>query len=331
MFSSFRKRYGRIVLRVTAFLLLLVLVLQGLSWVLIPHTFGRSGGLRDYRARGFYNEQKDSLDVIAIGNSDLYSAFSPMEIWEEHGIASYACGEIKQQVNQALYLLKEVLTCQKPKVVILEVDSLFQESMNGHLASMVKAAVKYVFPVFEYHNRWKEMKIRDLFGVEQKEWRDPEKGYYFSDDVVPYKGGDYMQTAGKKETIDQMTVYYLDEFLSTCEKEGIEVIMVEMPSANSWNMGRHQTVADYAQKHGIPFIDFNINMEETGFDWMTDSRDGGNHLNISGACKISAWLGDYLNENYDLADHRGSQDYAEWQEDLAKYKKKLCVSLENVN
>lgn len=66
-------------------------------------------------------------------------------------------------------------------------------------------------------------------------------------------------------------------------------------------------------------------------DWKTDSRDGGNYLNIRGADKISAWLGDYLNQNYELTDHRGSQEYAEWQVDLAKYKKKRCVSLENVN
>lgn len=310
----------RRVVRVLAFGLVLALMLQALSWVLVPKTYGKGGGMRNYRSRGFYGEEKDSLDVAAIGNSDLYSGFSPMEIWEDHGITAYACGEIKQQVNQAFYLLQELLTCQKPKVVILEVDSLFDESATGHLASILESAVKYVFPLLEYHDRWKEVKISD-FKSQDTIWHDPDKGYYYSAETVPYRGGDYMRDKGKTAEMDPMTAYYLDEFMGLCRDSDIAVILVEMPSANSWNRARHEAVAAYAQQQEVPFIDFNLNMEETGFDWAPDSRDGGNHLNHSGARKISAWLGDYLAQNYELEDHRQDPAYSQWEQDLAEYKK----------
>lgn len=319
----YRNKYRRICLRAAAFLLILFVVMQAVSWVLMPKTNTKGGGMHNYRSRGFYGETVNSLDVIAIGNSDLYSAFSPMEVWDQYGISAFACGEIRQQVNQAGYLLKEVLTCQKPKVVILEVDSLFQESMSVHAASMIKAAVKYVFPVIEHHNRWKDLSLKELIGAKQKIWHDAAKGYYYSDDTVPYTGGDYMQNTKRAAEIDKLTEFYLNEFVSTCKENNINVIFVEMPSANSWNQKRHEAVAAYADQQEIPFIDFNSNMSETGFNWATDSRDGGNHLNHSGACKISRWLGEYLSDHYELSDHRQEAAYAQWKKDLQEYKKQV--------
>ena len=52
---------------------------------------------------------------------------------------------------------------------------------------------------------------------------------------------------------------------------------------------------------------------------MTDSRDGGNHLNYSGAKKISVWLGDYLAKDYQLEDHRKDRRYQRWQQDVSAY------------
>lgn len=319
------KRYGPLIRRVLVFWLIVVLALETLSWILMPKTNYQNGGMLNYRARGFYGEQENSLDVIAIGNSDLSSAFSPMELWEQHGISAYACGEIKQQIGQAVRLLREVLTCQKPKVVILEVDSLFQESMTGHLFSLVKTGMKYLFPVIEYHDRWKEIKFQDLFGGEKESWHDIQKGYYYSGDCVPYMGTDYMEDMGESAWLDVVAVHWLDEFMDICQRADIQVIMVEMPSANSWNMARHQAIEEYAGQRNIDFIDFNMNMKETGFDWMTDSRDGGNHLNYSGARKISAWLGNYLKASYDLEDHRLDEAYSEWQRDLAEYREITSV------
>ena len=50
-----------------------------------------------------------------------------------------------------------------------------------------------------------------------------------------------------------------------------------------------------------------------------DSRDGGNHLNYSGAKKISTWLGNYLGSQYQLEDHRKDSRYQRWQQDSADY------------
>ena len=129
MHISNRQQFVKRALKIIAFVLLAVLLLEGMSKVLMPRSNSGSGGMHNYRARGFYGEEKNSLDIAAIGNSDLASGFSPMELWKSHGIAGFACGEPNQTIDQSVRLLQEVLTCQKPKVVILETDTLFQENM----------------------------------------------------------------------------------------------------------------------------------------------------------------------------------------------------------
>lgn len=151
------------------------------------------------------------------------------------------------------------------------------------------------FPALEHHDRWKSVTISELMGKPQKPWYDAAKGYRYSDDRWLSKGvGDYMAKTDDREEIDAIALQSLNQFVEICQNADIQVLFVEMPSANSWNMARHQAVADYASDRNIPFIDFNMKdmMTKTGFDWLTDSRDGGNHLNYSGAKKISRrWLG----------------------------------------
>ena len=46
-------------------------------------------------------------------------------------------------------------------------------------------------------------------------------------------------------------------------------------------------------------------------------------MSYSGADKFSLWLGEYLTQNYDLPDHRGSDEYAQWAEDWEYYRQRV--------
>ena len=58
------------------------------------------------------------------------------------------------------------------------------------------------------------------------------------------------------------------------------------------------------------------------FNWLTDTRDGGNHLNYNGAKKMTKYLGKYLIENYHLMDHRQDNAYNQWNLDYQSFMKK---------
>ena len=71
---------------------------------------------------------------------------------------------------------------------------------------------------------------------------------------------------------------------------------------------------------GVPYLDFNLLEKELGINWKTDTMDGGDHLNMNGAKKVTEYLGAYLKKNYVLSDYRENQMYQYWHRDWKKYK-----------
>ena len=50
--------------------------------------------------------------------------------------------------------------------------------------------------------------------------------------------------------------------------------------------------------------------EKIGLDFSEDTYDGGYHLNLSGAVKLSRYFGNILMEEHGLADHRQDPELA---------------------
>ena len=113
----------------------------------------------------------------------------------------------------------------------------------------------------------------------------------------------------------------LNKVNDTCRKRGIGLMLLDMPSAKAWSYEKHQAVAEFARENGIPFLDMNIEAKEGRFlfDWTTDTKDAGSHLNLSGAQKATAYLGAYLKTHYDLPDRHLDSSYAFWKDDIARY------------
>ena len=54
----------------------------------------------------------------------------------------------------------------------------------------------------------------------------------------------------------------------------------------------------------------------------TDTYDAGLHLNLYGAEKFSKWLGQYLQDTYNVADHRNDPELsARYEQKVAAYYK----------
>ena len=65
-------------------------------------------------------------------------------------------------------------------------------------------------------------------------------------------------------------------------------------------------------------------------NWKVDSMDKGDHLNLSGAHKVTAYLGTYLKEQYQLSDHRSEEQYQEWNTLAVSYKEETEEAIKKI-
>ncbi len=306
--------------KIVIFLTICVVILRCLSPIFVPKNNNAESGIKYENARGFYGEDPSTVDVIFIGNSDLYSAMNPLQLWKEQGYTSYVCAEPYQNIFGAYYMLKEVLTCQSPEIVFLEVDSLFSTSEASDVDEAINNALKYSFPLFEYHDRWKSLTIED-FNDDSVYYntRMTAKGYLYHSKVVPNEDGFSYMSSDRSTNITYTNKTYLKKFIELAQEYNIDVVFVWFPTATTGSQGRSDMIQELADSYDIPLIDFNVDQYDTGFDWLTDTRDGGNHLNYSGATKMTKYIGEYLNENYNLVDHRSNPAYDQWNEDYETF------------
>ncbi|GLB30759.1 hypothetical protein LAD12857_26820 [Lacrimispora amygdalina] len=312
------RKFGKIIGFWGIFLLLLI---QS-SYLFMPKKNTVEDGMadRDIHANGVLAEPSNTLDVIVVGDSEGYSAISPMVMWKDHGITSFVCSQSGQRSVEAYYMLKNALKHQNPKLVILETDLFYHHrDVQTELNHALEKMSQYYFPVFRYHDRWKKLTARDW----KQEWdfsqRDCMKGFLHSKKVAAYKGGEYMNQSDGREPLDQTVTFWTDKIVKLCREKQISLLLVGVTAPKNWDYSRHNTVNDYALKNKVPYLDLNLFTKELKMDWSRDSRDGGDHLNTSGADKVSRYLGSYLAAHYGLTDHRSDLKYIEWNKELDQY------------
>ena len=151
------------------------------------------------------------------------------------------------------------------------------------------------------------------------------KGFVIRDEVDPYEGKpDYMKKKKKCETMPEYVKVYLEKIEELCEKNNAQLLLVSMPSPKNWNHKRHAEIQKYADGKGITYLDLNKKVEELGLNWTEDTQDKGDHLNVYGAEKVTSYLGNYLEENYELEDHRNDPTYEAWNQLAEQYKQNLA-------
>ena len=115
----------------------------------------------------------------------------------------------------------------------------------------------------------------------------------------------------------------MNNIINLCKKNHIELILVSTPSISNWTYARHNGIQKLADQNGLTYIDMNLMQDQLEIDWETDTRDKGDHLNYSGAVKVTDWLGTYFKQCGEFTDHRQDAAYQSWNKDLKRYEKKV--------
>ena len=300
------------------FLGLLGLLLVPASLILQPKDNTEEAGMYQTSAAGILSQPENSIEVLFLGDSEAYSSFVPLDLWEQTGITSFVCSSLDQKTYETLELLDMALGCQSPKVVVLETNVLYRVyASTDALSPKLEAKI----PALRYHDRWKSLRLSDFCSMPRYTAYSPDRGYHLLTKAKAADVEGYMAPMEEREPLSRTNLADLKKIAEVCRKRGISLVLFSAPSPANWTMRRHNTIRDTAESLGLPYIDGNL--LDLGIDWDTDTYDRGDHLNYSGAAKVTAWIGDYLRRSYALPDRREDPDYHAWDRDAAAFRARL--------
>ncbi|MGI6756047.1 MAG: hypothetical protein ACOX4F_08575 [Atopobiaceae bacterium] len=237
---------------------------------------------------GYSKLVKNSMDVLIAGDSSAMCGLSPAVLKEETQLSSYNAACPRQSIETSSDVIRNVWQYQTPKYVVLDVNNLFTET-GSDLA--IKEYAARVFPLLRNHTNWKLL-LQGKLGAEGANISS-DLGYYPSSDVVACTNTSYMQTGDAPTEIPAATRIYLEDIQRICAEHGATLVLVNVPNAAEWSQAKHDLVETWAEEHNALYFDANTDAS-VGIDWSQDTRDGGMHLNQSGATKATSWLANVL-------------------------------------
>ena len=305
------------IFKTIAFFLIGCVLLTILSGIFDGGRLFSQGWIYDRTARyaAFSEEVPEQIDVINLGDSLSICAITPPELYRDFGITAYNIGQDMQYPIESYYALKHAMETQHPKVVLLETNSIFYVNTPVQEAGQtLSETLQYAFPFLRYHNNWKiPFKYRSV--------RTYFKGYTINemeDDFTFDK--DYTFDNTVRYPVSRHQLLQLLRIQKLCREKGIRLVLYSSASImNYYTMRKHNTLTDFVRDYGFEFIDANYDKDIVGMNWPSDTWDNGDHLNLSGCRKMTAYLGNFLRDECGMPDHRGDPAYQNWDDMLTDY------------
>lgn len=283
----------------------------------------------------FYEEQQP-FDVFFLGTSHAFDGVFPMELWRDYGITSYNLGNSSEPLEMTEWVLRIATQTQVPKVAMIDVyyvdrtvtDEWAYSFRHLFLDAVPLSPIKvqavmatlpsdmwaeFLFPFILYHGRWDEMIAGTteltvdtapcMMGAEMRIGRG----------ITP----EFTRTTAMN-TEDMPGKQAIRRIVALCRELGIEPVLTCIPAPiDEQEQMNVNSVLLIADELGVPYINM---LDVPGLvDYDTDCYDELGHLNPDGALKVTAYLGQWLEEHIELDDKRDDPAYTHWNARLETY------------
>lgn len=329
------------------------LLLRGLAFAIVlaasVNCVSSFFGLDDSRAYNCWvslkKEDKNSLDAVFIGASNVTEFWQPLFGWADHGIAVWSlsvpgltCAAIKRMIIEARKTQPDALyiiclnTFKKNKVgvdvlPIHHIMDYMPFSLNKLLSTheLVRHsefrgvdALEFYLPIIRFHSRWDDLQpwvfisTKSTGKLSMRSNSFNEKTYDITK-KLKYNGE-------VREPIPDSVREVFEELLDYCDAHHVNALFVKSPQVvNNQQQGHMNALEDILEARGYPCLDLLKNYREIDIDPRMDFYNKG-HTNIHGSMKFSKAVGDYLVENYSFEDKRGLPGWETWDEGCQSYK-----------
>lgn len=335
-----KKLYKIRILKFIALLLPIALILL-FAQTYYFHHFDQNA----YRFQQFYNEEEDSLDVVLMGASQVYTGFSPAYAYEKYGFTSYLYASAANPGSLYKYQLKEILKTQNPQLIIVETNGFYEanDTFEARLRTFTEnippslnkldAILHYeyedklscVLPFIKYHGEWQnfeDLHVNFLHKINIGDQPSRLKGLLVcaatNDDVPIYD----IQNDNSVLEIGETSKAYLIDFLEYCKSEQLDnIVFVRFPhkigDEYSYDLFCYaNNVAEIINQYGYTYLNLEKKAPEIGIDYMNDFFDYF-HMNIDGQVKMTEYLGEFIIDNYQITPvKQTAENKAQWEESV---------------
>lgn len=327
-------------LRAMLFVCLMVGVIMILNQVTLNR---RSEGC--IQLSDFYKLEKNQVDLLCLGSSHVYYGINTCQLYDDYGIASYLLASPGQPVWISYYLLEEALKTQAPKLVLLDIGTIYRkeedfgayswetlismkpsrekwkaiQAVNRYGEEVDAAGAFFSFPY--YHNRYVTLTDEDYNNTEQiryngyrPEFTTISESELSEWEVKRFHAQEAEEGSGEKGAITERAEYYLRKFIELCRDRKIQVLLVNSPFANlveeKWLADDY--IKSIAEEYGVALIEGNECVNDMQINFAEDLLDA-SHLNYYGSVKYTDYLAAWMEKNCSLPDRRDDIEYHAWE------------------
>ncbi|MBR2706530.1 MAG: hypothetical protein IKE74_04730 [Mogibacterium sp.] len=295
--------------------------------------------------KGFYEEKKDTIDVVVMGASEITLGYSAPEVYRNFGFTSYPYAFTINPVPLWKYEMRDIERTQHPKVLVVEINgAIYLEDKYIHrkgsftrlvenmplsmnkiemINEMSDDPVESYFPICKYHDSWSEFPQEDVPDILMLRKKGHAVLRGAQSNLYRQKIDHYPYYPSEDEMMDLNpdAEAALRDFIKECKDSSIEhVLFICYPHIMAKEeyyerQMRCNRAGEIIREEGMDYVDFDRMLDEIGLD-ESDFFDD-HHMNAPGQRKFSNYLGKYLQEKYDLQPTELSEkDREEWAESV---------------
>ena len=230
---------------------------------------------------------------------------------------------------------EEMIKNNEDAYVHFSYDSIKNREIRQEIVEQTKEIYKetdhwkYYSTLYRTHSKWEEIsesnfraEKNDLFINGQLLLSDTLENCKRENEIED------IENNGDMEAIPEINKKYFEEIVALCKQNNTDIILLRSAGMLEWSWNRYNALEQLAKENDVKYMDINLLENEIGFLWQTDSVDGVHH-NISGATKISNYLGKYIKDNYEIADAR-QEKIEEFEENTSLYNIRKSAMLEKI-